>query len=66
MILVHAVASLRDDLAIYGKESTKRMISLTAGFLGQFKRSAEQGIVDNAIEANQSRSPTASRVAASH
>ena len=62
MISVHTVAGFRDDLAIYGKESTERVISLTAGFFSQFKGPAEQGTVIHTVEASQSRPPVSQRV----
>ena len=57
MISVHTVAGFRDDLAIYRKESTEWVISLTAGFFCQCKGSGEQGTVIHAVEVSQSRPP---------
>jgi hypothetical protein len=57
MISIHTVASFRDDLAIYRKESTKWVISLPAGFFCQCKGPGEQGTVIHTVEASQSRPP---------
>ena len=51
-IRIHPIVGCRHDLTIYRKERAKGVITIAAGFDGQFKDPAQQGILIHTEEAS--------------